>query len=190
MRSRAVERYRPELAHAEVPVAPSPRPAARSRRRRSWEASCRSIDDPWYADEILIGLNFWTVEEFAAFAKVGVEQVRDWMAAGLPVLSLPDGSVRISEAAADEWAKHLARQSLVPTQPLVESNVGTQKRPQAGGIESPYLDAEQAAAYLGLPSVKALYGLRDRGRLKPLPGHRRLRFTKQQLDNYLEGRKK
>lgn len=190
MRSRAVERFRPEFSHAEVLVVPHPRTTARPRPRRRLEAIYRSIDDPWCGDELLIGLNFWTVEEFAAFAKVGVEQVQEWMAAGLPVLWLADGTVRISEAAADEWAKHLARQSLTQPQPAVMANGGTQQRVQAGSVESPYLDAEQAAAYLGLPSVKALYGLRDRGKLKPLPGHRRLRFTKEQLDNYIHGRRR
>lgn len=51
---------------------------------------------------------------------------------------------------------------------------------------SPYLDAEQAAAYLGV-TIKSLYGLKERGRLKSLPGSRRLRFTIEMLDRFMKG---
>ena len=51
---------------------------------------------------------------------------------------------------------------------------------------SPYLTAQQAADYLQL-TVKALYGLVERRKLRPLPGHRRYRFLPQQLDAYLRG---
>jgi excisionase family DNA binding protein len=51
---------------------------------------------------------------------------------------------------------------------------------------SPYMLAEQAADYLQV-TVKALYGLVERRKLRPLPGHRRYRFTAQQLDSYLRG---
>lgn len=53
-------------------------------------------------------------------------------------------------------------------------------------IKSPYLEAPEAAAYLKI-TVKALYGLVERRRLRPLPGHRRYRFTKDMLDAYLRG---
>ena len=56
----------------------------------------------------------------------------------------------------------------------------------ARAIESPYLDAKEAAAYLKI-TVKALYGLKERGRLKPLSGSRKLRFTKEMLDEYVKG---
>ena len=50
---------------------------------------------------------------------------------------------------------------------------------------SPYLDAQQAAEYLGT-KVKSLYGLVERRQLKPLRGPKRTyRFTKEILDEYL-----
>lgn len=54
-------------------------------------------------------------------------------------------------------------------------------------IASPYLTAEEAAAYLRLNNVKKIYGLIERGRLKRLPGSRKLRFTIELLDEYLRG---
>lgn len=51
--------------------------------------------------------------------------------------------------------------------------------------DSPWLDAEQSANYLGI-SVRSLNGLVARGRLVPQRGPRRTyRFTRQQLDAYL-----
>jgi excisionase family DNA binding protein len=53
---------------------------------------------------------------------------------------------------------------------------------------SPYLDAEGAAAYLGI-TVSSLYGIVERGHLTPLRGpRRRYRFTKELLDDYLRRR--
>lgn len=50
---------------------------------------------------------------------------------------------------------------------------------------SPYLDAEQAAAYLGI-SLKSLYGIVERGHLEPLRGpRRRYRFKATMLDDSL-----
>jgi excisionase family DNA binding protein len=61
------------------------------------------------------------------------------------------------------------------------------RRPAEAGPHSPYLDSEQAAAYLGT-SVKSLYGLVERRRLRPLRGpRRRYRFTTEILDEYLRG---
>jgi excisionase family DNA binding protein len=55
-------------------------------------------------------------------------------------------------------------------------------------VVSPYLDAEQAAAYLGT-TVGSLYGIVERGHLIPLRGpRRRYRFTKELLDDYLRRR--
>ena len=54
-------------------------------------------------------------------------------------------------------------------------------------IETPYLNAEESAAYLRLETVKALYGLVERRRLIPLRGpRRRIRFTKDMLDQYMQ----
>jgi excisionase family DNA binding protein len=55
-------------------------------------------------------------------------------------------------------------------------------------LTSPYLDAEGAAAYLGI-TVSSLYGIVERGHLTPLRGpRRRYRFTKELLDDYLRRR--
>jgi excisionase family DNA binding protein len=53
-------------------------------------------------------------------------------------------------------------------------------------VESPYLNADEAAAYLRV-SVNALYGLVERRKLRPLPGHRKYRFTRAILDAFLQG---
>jgi hypothetical protein len=63
---------------------------------------------------------------------------------------------------------------------------GGAKRGRGSHGLSPYLDADQAAAYLGV-TIKALYGLKERGRLKSLPGSRRLRFTMEMLDRFMKG---
>jgi hypothetical protein len=55
-------------------------------------------------------------------------------------------------------------------------------------IESPYLDAQQAADYLGM-TVKALYGHVERRKLLPRPGYKKYRFTREQLDAFLRGEK-
>jgi excisionase family DNA binding protein len=56
-------------------------------------------------------------------------------------------------------------------------------------IDSPYLVAAEAAAYLRT-TLKGLYGLVQRGRLKPMPGRpRRLLFTREALDAFLAGEK-
>lgn len=53
-------------------------------------------------------------------------------------------------------------------------------------VESPYLTADEAADYLRI-TLNGLYGLVERKKLKPLPGHRKLRFTREMLDKYLKG---
>ncbi|MFL5328647.1 MAG: helix-turn-helix domain-containing protein [Gemmataceae bacterium] len=52
-------------------------------------------------------------------------------------------------------------------------------------MESPYLNAEESAAYLR-KTLHGLYGLVKRGRLSPLPGSPgRLLFTREVLDHFL-----
>jgi excisionase family DNA binding protein len=52
-------------------------------------------------------------------------------------------------------------------------------------VASPFLDAGEAAAYLGI-TVSSLYGIVERRHLTPLRGpRRRYRFTKELLDDYL-----
>ena len=61
-------------------------------------------------------------------------------------------------------------------------------------VQSPYLTAAEAAAYLrrvdaqGRPSVQAIYSLVKRGRLKPMPGSGKLLFTVESLDACLQRR--
>ena len=52
-------------------------------------------------------------------------------------------------------------------------------------VHSPYLDADEAAAYLKI-TRKSLYGIFERCQLEPLRGLRnRYRFTVAMLDDYL-----
>lgn len=55
----------------------------------------------------------------------------------------------------------------------------------AGAAASPYLDAEEARAYLRLPTKMALYALTSRHRLAFMKSGRRLLFTKSDLDAYV-----
>jgi excisionase family DNA binding protein len=58
----------------------------------------------------------------------------------------------------------------------------------AAMVPSPYLLATEAAAYLRT-TIQSIYSLVKRGRLKPMPGSRKLLFTRQALDEYLRNRK-
>lgn len=54
-------------------------------------------------------------------------------------------------------------------------------------VASPYRTAAEAAAYLRT-TVQGIYALVKRGRLKPMPGSRKLFFTKDALDACMKGR--
>jgi hypothetical protein len=57
--------------------------------------------------------------------------------------------------------------------------------PEPPSVESPYLDSEKAAAYLGI-DVRQLYRQVELGKIKPLRGPRNsYRFTQAMLDDYL-----
>jgi excisionase family DNA binding protein len=58
-------------------------------------------------------------------------------------------------------------------------------RSNVGDVESPYLNSKEAAAYLKI-TVKALYHLVGRKKLRVLPGSRHYRFTREMLDAYLQ----
>ena len=58
---------------------------------------------------------------------------------------------------------------------------------QGREVDSQYLTGEEAADYLRI-TMNALYALVERRKLKPLPGSRKYRFTKEQLDAYLRGK--
>jgi excisionase family DNA binding protein len=109
-----------------------------------------------------VGSQVWTEEQFCKFFQITPDTLHAWIGQGLQAKPCLDGSLRITETAADEFFR-------------------------ADQVQSPYLTAEQAARYLGLGSVKSLYGLVERRKLTPLPGHRTYRFTTEQLDAYLRG---
>lgn len=56
-------------------------------------------------------------------------------------------------------------------------------------IQSPYLIAKEAAEYIR-STVQGVYALVKRGRLKPMPGRRKLLFTREALDKYLSGKRR
>jgi excisionase family DNA binding protein len=56
-------------------------------------------------------------------------------------------------------------------------------------VVSPYLTAGEAAAYIR-STIHAIYALVKRGRLKPMPGCRRLLFTREALDECLKKRRR
>jgi excisionase family DNA binding protein len=57
-----------------------------------------------------------------------------------------------------------------------------------GQAVSPYLTADEAAAYLRT-TVQGIYSLVKRGKVRPMPGRPgRLLFTRDALDGYLAGR--
>jgi excisionase family DNA binding protein len=56
-------------------------------------------------------------------------------------------------------------------------------------VASPYLTTREAAAYLRT-TVQGVYSLVKRARLHPMPGCRKLLFTKEALDQYLLGKRR
>lgn len=56
-------------------------------------------------------------------------------------------------------------------------------------VASPYLTAIEAAAYLRT-TVQGIYALVKRGRVKPMPGFGRLRFTREELDASLQRKRR
>jgi excisionase family DNA binding protein len=61
------------------------------------------------------------------------------------------------------------------------------RTPPSPTVTSPYLTAPEAAAYLRT-TVQGIYALVKRGRVKPMPGSRKLLFTVSDLDKYLSGK--
>lgn len=108
-----------------------------------------------------VGERVWDQNEFCKFFKVTLADLHAWIAQGLNVKWCLDGSIRITETAYDEFARGRV-------------------------IESPYLTAEQAAKYLRT-TVKGIYSLLERRKLKKLPGSRTILFTRDLLDAYVRG---
>jgi excisionase family DNA binding protein len=108
-----------------------------------------------------VGTHVWTAEEFCKFFKISREDLDAWIGQGLPVKPCLDGSLRITETAVDEFFRGQV-------------------------IESPYLTTEDAAKYLRT-TIKGIYSLLERGKLRKLPGSRTVLFTREMLDAYVRG---
>jgi excisionase family DNA binding protein len=105
-----------------------------------------------------VGAHVWTKEELCEFFQITPEELDIWIAQGLKVTPHP---VRITETAVDEF------------------NRGKE-------VETPYLTAEEAASYLRT-TVKGIYSLLERRKLRKLPGSRTILFTRAILDAYVQG---
>ena len=108
-----------------------------------------------------VGSQVWTDEEFCKFFQITLEDLNAWIGQGLKVKRVLDGSLRITETAADEFFR-------------------------GSEVQSPYLTAEQAAHYLRT-TVKGIYSLLERRKLRKLPGSRTVLFTRDLLDAYVRG---
>ena len=109
-----------------------------------------------------VGSQVWTDAEFCKFFQITLEDLNAWIGQGLKVKRVLDGSLRITETAADEFF---------------------------GGrlIESPYLSTDEAAAYCNI-SKDAFYGRVERRKIEPLPGSgKENRFTREQCDKMMKG---
>lgn len=95
---------------------PSPAEKTTSRKRARRAGILRSVDDLWFGEEALyLGMKVFTEEELAQHAKVPVAQVGTWISQHrLPTLPTSNGTVRISEAVFDEWAKRLSAECVIP----------------------------------------------------------------------------
>jgi hypothetical protein len=100
--------------------------------------------------------------------------LKDRLRAELAVQT-PPSSNPLSSATIKDILARLERLEQAVTQPA-----------QAKAVESPYLNAQEAAAYLRM-NVNALYSHVERRKLRPLPGHRKYRFTREMLDAFLRG---
>jgi len=116
-----------------------------------------------------------TKQQFQAFVKMG-----------LTPITLPDGSVLYLKAQIDYFFSKIANQKENQSATVTGQLASADTIPRhSESKESPYLDANGAADYLGI-SMKSLYGIVERKHLIPLRGpRRRYKFTKEMLDNYL-----
>jgi hypothetical protein len=109
-----------------------------------------------------VGTQVWTGEEFCKFFKITPEDLDAWIGQGLKAKRVLDGSLRITETAADEFFRGRV-------------------------IESPYLSTDEAAAYCNV-SKDAFYGRVERRKIQPLPGSgKENRFTREQCDKMMKG---
>jgi excisionase family DNA binding protein len=154
----------------------------------------------------------WTKPEFMQVFRMTEADWADWAANGLPFDGMKDGTIILNETEVDRW-KEAQRgnkpdpESIVVLKQIASAaeeiahslgsyptghtaltegerfNASVEAKPQQ---RSPYLDADEAARYLGI-TVKSLYGVVERRHLIPLRGPRRTyRFTEEMLDEYLK----
>jgi excisionase family DNA binding protein len=118
----------------------------------------------------------WTAEETDRFARALVERITNEALGHLTRLRRSPSSRHIDDSILRRHdSGDVAHSNRIP------------RRPTEAVPHSPYLDAEQAATYLGT-TLSSLYGLVERRRLRPLRGpRRRYRFTTEMLDEYLRG---
>lgn len=94
-------------------------------------------------------------------------------------------AIEIAEAVVEEFRQDAglgaARRPQIDQQP---SGVPGDERAEPPTVATPYMNVEQAAAYLK-KTPKAIYGLIERGRLRKLPGSRVCYFTREMLDDFL-----
>jgi hypothetical protein len=109
-----------------------------------------------------VGTQVWSDEEFCKFFQISRETLQAWVAQGLKAKPCLDGTLRITETAADEFFRGRV-------------------------IESPYLSTDEAAAYCNI-SKDAFYGRVERKKIRPLPGSgKENRFTREQCDKMMTG---
>ena len=123
--------------------------------------SCSTIREVAQQGRKRVGDRVWTGQEFCQFFEITNEDLQAWIAQGLKVRQCLDGSMRITETASNDFNRGRV-------------------------IESPYLNTEEAAKYLRT-TVKGVYSLLERRKLKKLPGSRTVLFTYDVLDAYLRG---
>ena len=153
-----------------------------------------------------VGDHVWTAQEYCQVFSLTEQELQDQIHRGLRVMELANGTIRITETAVDEFISgvkggddgSVVTELLAQLKRIADSLCGPHDQqpvatavaaPQAAAVkrsrESPYLDAQQAADYLGI-TAKSLYGQVERRRIIPLRGPRRTyRFTAKMLDEYL-----
>ena len=154
----------------------------------------------------------WTKPEFMQVFRMTEADWADWAANGLPFDAMKDGTIVLNETEVDRWKAARRGRVAEPEGVVVLKQIASAAEEIAHNLgvyltghpalteeerfnatveaepqqRSPYLDADDAARYLGI-SVKSLYGVVERRHLVPLRGPRRAyRFTKEMLDEYLK----
>jgi hypothetical protein len=108
-----------------------------------------------------VGEHVWSGEQFCKVFQITSEDLDAWITQGLKAKRCLDGSIRITETAADEFVRGRV-------------------------IESGYFTVEEAAWFCRT-SEKGIYAMIEAGKLKKCPGSRKCLFTKEMLDAAMMG---